>query len=432
MAIKRKNGSISFTADLKQNLLNERERGELKNQWLEKRFEEVLPLAMERAGLDMWLIISREYNEDPVLMSMTPSPAMNAFGRPFYVFTKQADGSVERLYIQLRSDTHAGRFFTNYPGNPGQDKWSCLLDIIEEKQPKNIGVNYSILDNHCDGIGTGDFMMLKETLGEKWFPKVVSAETAAIAWLETRIEEEIAAYETVCNVAHSIIDEAFSRRVITPGVTTCLDVEWWIRQRMEDLRCPPWFIPNISIFSPDKAYYEANPDSLVIMPGDVIWSDFGIEYLGLCTDQQEVGYILKPGETDAPEGLKNALKNTNRMQEILREHMRPGNTGNEAFLRSHAQMKEEGIEGHIFTHPIGTHGHGAGPTIGRYGSKDPIPVSGDRVIEANTVFSMELCSVTPMPEWGGKTINLHQEEEVVVLKDGTYYLDGRQEELHLI
>lgn len=430
MAIVRKGNSYNYS-DVRQKILSQREQADLKNKWLEYRLDHILPMVMKRAGIDMWLVISREYNEDPVVMSLLPAPAINAWGRPILVFTLQEDGTVEKLYVQRRAGTASNKFYTIVP-SPDKDQWKGLYEVVKERNPKKIGVNFNIASAHCDGIGHGDFLSLEKALGEEYMKRVVSAEEVCIGWLETRTEEEMAAYEGICHIAHSIIDEAFSRKVVNPGITTALDVQWWIKQKMADLGVPAWFPPNVQIIRPGYGFAGSLPEESVIMPGDILWTDYGIIYLELYSDQQEIAYVLKHGEKDAPEGIKQALKTGNRLQDILKNEIKVGRTGNEILQKTVEEAERQGVRGAIYSHPIGYHGHAAGPVFGTYDTNLPVPISGDHILHDNTCYSMELYAYANVPEWDNQEIRVQLEQDIVV-KDGVVsFLDGRQEELHLI
>ena len=267
--------------------------------------------------------------------------------------------------------------------------------------------------------------------------RIVSAEKVAVGWLETRTEKEMAIYPPICRLSHQIIQEGFSEQVIQPGVTTTDDVVWWFRQRITELGLDTWFHPTVDVQRADETdfnhlrTFSKRPDKQVILPGDLLHVDFGITYLRLNTDQQQHAYVLRPGETDVPEALKTAFKQGNRLQEILTDQFKAGKTGNQMLLAALEQSKKEGINGTIYTHPIGVHGHAAGPTIGMWDQQKGVPGSGDYPLLANTAYSIELNAAVEIPEWK-KVVRIMLEEDGFFDGQTFRYIDGRQTEIYTI
>ena len=410
-----------------------RQRAEVQNAWLKERLETVLPEIMEREGFDMWIVVAREANEDPVYFSLVPEPALYARRRTILLFHKKDDGSLERLMVYKTG------FKGFYEGvwNPDEEgQYECLGRIVRERDPKVIGVNVSETTNYGDGLTHGEYLLLDEVLGEEYMVRVKGAERLAVGWLERRIPEEIAVYETLVEIDHAIIAEAFSSRVITPGVTTSDDVAWWMRQKIRDLGLIAWFQPSVSIRAPDiEAGLPGRRNEKsrkVIKHGDLLHCDIGFKYLGLCTDVQENAYVLKPGEVDAPEGLRKAMAEGNRLQDIHAEAMAAGRTGNEILKIALEKAKSEGLNASIYTHPIGFHGHAAGPTIGLWDHQEGVPGKGDYELFEDTCHSIELNVKSVVPEWGGMEVRMALEEDAVFTGGKLRFLAGRQTKLHLI
>lgn len=419
--------------EYKGKILPLRQRAEVQNAWLKKRLETVLPEIMEREGFDMWIVVAREANEDPVYFSLVPEPALYARRRTILLFHKQDDGSLERLMVYKTG------FKGFYEGvwNPDEEgQYECLGRIVRERDPKVIGVNVSETTNYGDGLTHGEYLLLEEALGEEYMARVKGAERLAVGWLERRIPEEIEVYETLVEIDHAIIAEAFSSRVITPGVTTSDDVAWWMRQKIRDLGLIAWFQPSVSIRAPDiEAGLPGRRNEKsrkVIKHGDLLHCDIGFKYLGLCTDVQENAYVLKPGEVDAPEGLRKAMAEGNRLQDIHAEAMAAGRTGNEILKMALEKAKSEGLNASIYTHPIGFHGHAAGPTIGLWDHQEGVPGKGDYELFEDTCHSIELNVKSVVPEWGGMEVRMALEEDAVFTGGKLRFLAGRQTKLHLI
>lgn len=416
-----------------QKILPERERAAVVDAILEDRMTNLLPKLMRAEGIDMWIIISREYNEDPVMKTMLPSVWLSARRRTIFVFFDKGEKEgVERLAI-ARYDV-GNLLKGEWDLNTNPDQWDALVKVIKEKNPKKIGLNYSKYYAHADGLTYTEHSEFTEKLPAEYKNKIVSAANLAVSWLETRTEREMVIYQQICRISHEIIQEAFSDKVIQPGVTTTDDVVWWMRQRVTDLGLETWFHPTVDIqrYDPENfdhlRAFSKRPEKQVIMPGDLLHCDFGITYLRLNTDQQQHAYVLKAGETDIPVYLKNAFKQGNRVQDCLTENFKSGLSGNEILAKALEQSKKEGLKGTIYTHPIGLHGHAAGPTIGMWDNQGKTIGSGDYPLKPNTAYSIELNAAVEIPEWK-KTIRIMLEEDGFFSENGFRYIDGRQTEI---
>ncbi|MBN2414268.1 aminopeptidase P family protein [bacterium] len=429
-------GSILFISALLQQaaaalaqtpaILPLRDRAEVENRWLQARLEETLPEIMRREQIDMWLIICREYNEDPVFLTLTPAPTMASRRLTMLVICDTGD-NLERLTV---SKYGMGPWYEGVWDSGTEDQWDCLASVIEKRNPRRIGINVSDTFAFADGLSASLHEKLKAALGAKLSGRLVSAENLCIGWLETRHPGELETYHHIVRIAHGIIAQAFSNEVITPGVTSTGDVCWWIRQRILDLGLGTWFQPSVSIQRRDGAGLPG-VDEEIIQRGDLLHCDVGIVYLRLCTDTQEHAWVCLPGETDAPEGMKAALRRGNRLQDILTAEFVTGRSGNEILLAALRNMKREGLQGSIYTHPLGFHGHAAGPTIGLWDRQEAIPGKGDYPLFPNTCYAIELNVKCPLPEWEGRIVQIGLEQDAV-FTGGVIYLDGRQTDLHLI
>ncbi|HEX8454170.1 MAG TPA: M24 family metallopeptidase [Longimicrobium sp.] len=422
-----------------------REQAEVRQEWLRLRMERVLPRLMREQGVAMWIVPMREYNEDPVFSSLVSPTTMAARRRTIYVFCdKGEDRGVER--VAIGGSTQGGLYrvvrdpdapvgtagTTRRPAEPyGPDQWKLLAPVVEACDPRTIAVNVSATHAFSDGLTVGEWEALQSALPPRFRERVVRRELLPLQLIEERLPEQLARYVEMQRVVHDIISTAFSERVIRPGETRAEDVVWWMRQRVNDLGLGTWFQPSVDV---QRAGVEmgdsANP---VIRRGDVLHCDFGITALGLNTDTQHMGYVLRPGETDAPAGLRAALARGNRLQDLLLEEMRPGRTGNQVLAATRARMSSEGIDGTIYTHPIGAHGHGAGPLIGLWDRQEGVPGRGDVALRPNSWFSIELQATTPVPEWNGQPVRMGLEEEARLDEAGArHWVLRRQERFHLV
>jgi Xaa-Pro aminopeptidase len=406
-----------------------RQQAAIRMGWLRKRLDTILPEIMRREGFDAWIVAGREYNEDPVLMTLLPpTTSISARRRTILLFFLEPDGSVERLSLSRAGSGH-DQLYQGVWDQFKEEQWDCVARLIRERDPKCIGINVSETFAFGDGLTHSEYEELMEALGDELAARTRSAERLAVGWLERRSKEELDAYPGIVQMVHGIVAEAFSSAVVHPGVTTSLDVAWWIRQRMEDQGLPAWFHPSVS--AQRHGVQDVNPGE-VIRPGDVLHCDIGFHYLGLATDCQQLAYVLRPGETDAPEGLKAALKAGNDLQDILAAEMKLGRTGNQILAESLARMGAAGIDGSIYTHPLGYHGHGAGPTIGLFDHQEGVPGRGDYELFADTCHAMELCARKAVPEWGGQVVTAALEEDIWFDGKRVRFLDGRQTAFHLI
>lgn len=409
-------------------ILSLRERAKLHDRWLAERLDTVVPELMRENGIDMWVLVAREYMEDPVVATMLNATSLRARRRTILVFHDPGNGEpVERLTV---SRYDLGEYFKSawVPEN-GDDQWERLAEIVAERNPETIAVNVSSVSAFADGLTSSQYTDFFNALDPDYQNRVVSGFDLAIGWLETRIPTEMEYYDDIVRTAHSIIGEAFSSKVITPGETTTNDVVWWTRQKISDLGLDAWFHNSVHIFREGEDN-ELMGDA-IIQQGDLLWIDFGIVYMGLNTDTQHLAYVLKDGETDAPEGLKAGLRASNDVQDALTSSFRTGLTGNQILANARAKAIAAGLEPSIYSHPIGYHGHGAGAAIGFWDDQGPSE-KGEYRLRPNTAWSIELSAKKAVPEWGGQEITFRTEEDAFFDGETVRYIDGRQTRLHLI
>ena len=417
-------------------VLTQRAQAEVVDSWLEDRVQNLLPSIMTETGIDMWIVMSREYNEDPVIRTLLPATWHAARRRTILVMYQPEPNSPVETYAIARYDV--GKSFKRAWDPESQpDQWKALMEIISSKNPKKIGLNFAKDYGHADGLTHFDHEEFIRNLLESQKSKVVSAQTLAVRWLETRTAAEMAAYKHIQELAHYIIAEGLSDRVITPGVTTTDDVVWFYREKIVEMKLDTWFHPTVDIQRPDPASDEASrsfavrPSTQVIMPGDLLHIDFGITYLRLNTDTQELAYVLKAGETEVPKYLQDALVVGNRVQDILTSNYVAGRTGNEILRESRKVMDSEGIRGSIYTHPLGFYGHSAGPTIGMWDNQGDTPGAGDFPLHANTGYAIELNAVVFVKEWN-KDVRVMLEEGAFFDGEKVVYYNGRQKSIMAI
>ena len=384
---------------------------------------------MDQVDIDCWVLISREYSDDPVVLTMLPATWTTSRRRTILVFFRTSDGvdrcAVSRYQVE-------GLFPARWDVDAEPDQMKALAGLIKERDPRHIAVNTSTHFAHGDGLTKTEHQALVAALGADLSTRLVPGDDLSVGWLETRLPEERSTVAEACATAHGLLRRALSPEVIGAGHTTTHDVEWWLRDAVQDLGTHVWFHPTVSAqrHSGDlRGSFASHPEPVTIEPGDLVHIDFGIVWHGLCTDQQQHGYVLKDSEVEVPEGLTAALATANRLQDILLGNFELGRTGNDVLSTTLDLATYEAILGKVYTHPIGFHGHGAGPTIGLWDRQDGIPGEGDRRLVADTAWSIELMAESPVPEWDNNPVRIMLEENAWFDGVRPEFLDGRQTEI---
>ncbi|WNB93885.1 M24 family metallopeptidase [Bacillus sp. NEB1478] len=402
------------------------ERDKLKDQWLLNRLQLLLPSLMQKHGLDMWITIGREYNEDPIGLTFFPSAIDSSRRLTIFVFVKDKKGEINRFVIHPNKEFEP--FYTCFPIKTGESAFEALREIMDSYSPDNIAVNKSSHYAFCDGLSHSFYETLLNTIGRVHAKKIISSESIALDWLQLRTESELDKYKDLANITQSIVKMTLSKEVIKPHVTTTNDVVSWIRQKVLDLGLKTSFYPTVDI---QRKHAEADRITGTILPGDIVHLDFGIEYLGLCTDTQQLAYVLQPNETDIPEGLNKALQIGNDFEDLFFETCKTGMSGNQLFKNVMKKAEDKGIKAMLYSHPIGSHCHAAGPIIGLYDKQEEVPVKGELTIQNNTCYALEFNIRTYISEWQ-QDIPIYLEESVCFKGDKMHYLTERQTSFHII
>jgi Xaa-Pro aminopeptidase len=416
-----------------------REQAKIEQEWAFKRTTEVVPMLMREYGVDMWILSMREYGEDPVFWAIKSPTTFAARRRSIYVFFDRGPGQeFERLALGGGSQGGVFEAYRSTRPSPqgdqaelvGDEQWMLLGELVQDRDPETIAVNIDEDWAFADGLGAGEWEALQRALGSTYVARVKREPRLAVEFIAHRLPDMMPIYREREETVHAIVSEAFSNAAITPGVTTTEDIQWWIREKIQELGMTTWFHPSVDV---QRAGEVPSTGAVVVQPGDLLWTDLGTVAMNLHTDTQHLGYVLNSGETEAPAGLLQCMKASNRMQDILLEEMEVGRTGNEILAAALNRMEEEGIRGTIYTHPIGDNGHGSGPLIGRWDAQDGVPVRGDLPLRASTWHSIELQARYPVPEWGGKEVSCRQEEEAYVAEDGSrHWVFRRQTDFHYV
>lgn len=416
--------------------LSLREQAGVRDRWLTQRLLDLLPGLMDRAGIDLWLVIGREGTEDPVLATLLPATWLSARRRTVLALHRSDDGVTAAAVSRYPVGQFVAAWSAEDDGRLDErGQWACVRRIVEQAAPRRIGIDVSASVALADGLSHTDHEQLVDALGP-WAQRLVPAEELVVGWLETRLPEEFAVLRALNDTAHEVVSEAFSPAVVRPGQTTAADVVWWIRQRLADAGLDPWFHPSVVV---QRAGVPLTDDRLpalrgdtVITPGDLLSCDVGLSSLGLHTDTQRCAYVPRAGETSPPEGLASAMARANRLQDLTAAELRPGRTGDQVLAAARTAAAAEGLEAVVYSHPLGYHGHGAGPAIGLWDEQDGVPGAGGLTVNVDTAWALELAVRTGVPEWDGQVVRLPLEEGVALTAEGVDYLAGRQTELVVV
>ena len=416
-----------------QEILNLKDRATLIEKIQKDRLDNLLPELMSKNGIDMWIIITREYNEDPIIKTLLPPTWLNARRRTILVFSfDESTKKTESVAISRYNFGKNIKSIWDKEKNPNQ--MLALKDYIDKVNPKKIGLNYSENFALIDGISKSDYELFYSSISNDIKQRIVSAENLGIQWIETRTKLEKEIYKDLVSITQNIINEAFSNKVIEPGKTTTDDVVWWMREKVLELKLKTWFHPTVDVQRNEQSdlyAFDGKSKYDIIQPGDLVHCDFGISYLTLNTDCQQIAYVLKSDEKEAPEFLTKALKDANKLQDILTSEFELDKTGNEILLNSLKIAKDNGLDPQIYTHPLGTFGHSAGTTIGMWDSQEGVPIKGDILMKYNTVYAIELNNKSFIKDWN-KEVRIMLEEAGLFEENGFKYINGRQEEIILI
>ena len=413
-----------------QEILSEKNRAEVVNTVLKDRLNNLLPDLMDQSDIDMWILISREYNEDPVLKTMLPAEWLNARRRTIILFYRnKKNNTIDKLAVARYN--FGDNIVSAWDKETQPIQWKRLVELIEERNPEKIGLNFSKDFNISDGLDKTDFDEFMKVLPSNFKNKIVSAETLSNLWIETRTAYEMELYEDVISITHNIISEAFSNSVIKPGLTTTTDIEWWMRQKVTELGLDTWFHPTVDIqrnseFQKDHlSSFSERPTDKIINYGDLLHCDFGITYLRLNSDCQRLAYVMKESDSNIPNFLTNAFKMGNQLQDILTNNFKHKVSGNDILLNSLNKAKNIGLRPSIYTHPLGSYGHSSGPTIGMWDSQQGVKGAGDYKLNYNTVYAIELNITTFISEWN-RDIKIMLEEAGFFGENGFRYVNNRQ------
>lgn len=410
-----------------------REQLEIRERWLKVKLETMLPM-MRRHKIDMWIVVNEEFHPDPAMPYVAP-PIPYQGRRDYFIFSDRGVERLERIALVRYPEERLKRFF-EVMNPPGREIATTLRKLVEERKPKAIALNMGGARGATGGLTYDAYKFLSEALGPEQSAKFVPAAPLIIEYMDTRLPEELEHYRTAVHITDILTRRAFSNEVITPGKTTVGDVRWWFLQQVSNLGLDVWFHPDIRVQRRNREagktqqFLSVADEAVVFEAGDVIHIDCGINYLGLSTDWQKMAYILRPGEKDAPEGLKRAMANTNRLQDALFKHITAGAYGHDVYDATMADMKREGIEAMIYSHSVGNQGHALGASIDF--RRPATGAASEPAFREGSYTSIELNTSTPVPEWGGQKVTIMMEDDAYLTPQGMRWFRPRQTKFYLI
>ncbi len=417
-------------------VLSIRERAAVVYRITAKRLDTLIPRMMRETGFDMWIVSCNEDNLDPIFETMIPYENWNPITQILVFFDQGPAKGVERLNVS-RTDTQG--LFKNawdaaaFDQKKGEGQWEALGRIVHERDPKRIGLNEGEVQWAAGGLTSVLKKRIVEAVGPKYAARLQSAEALVTLWAETLLDEEVEIMERAAALSRSIIADMFSAKVVTVGQTTAEDLRWYYWQRVADLGLKVSFSPFVSIRGRSPKDVERwGKDDKIIRPGDLLHCDVGIKYMRWNSDHQEMAYVLRPGETDAPETFKKLMAEANRLQDVYCGEFKAGLTGNELLGRILAKARELGIPGpRVYSHSLGLFLHEPGPLIGLPWEQVNNVGRGDVKLVPMSAFTCELSVTGPVPEWG-MDFRVPLEQDILFDGERAFFLAGRQTAFHLI
>ena len=397
-------------------------RWRITNQIRLDKFDLILPEVMRENKIDMWIIMSREGNFDPLYAEMGEGYVGH---NGYYIFTDTGLPRIERAALgidgYLVEETKAYDYF-------GSE--SELKEFVSKRDPKRIGLNLSKDIGGADGLSFTGRQELAEILGKKYEGRFVSAEKLISDFRSRHVATEIAAFAEAGDYSYQLAERALSNEVITPGVTTLEDVAWWMKEQLFKNNLQSSFgMPSIYVTGPNGI--EATSTDRIIQRGDILMLDWGVGLMNMYTDMKRMAYVLKEGEREVPKSIQHAFDQAVKVRSIVTANIKPGITAQQNMDNVYKALQGAGYSRIEFNkpnvddktdviigcHSVGDWGHGTGPSIAHFN-----PLQLTYVIKPTNLLSIEFFAYTPMPEWGGKKLRIPLEDDAIVTDRGVEWV----------
>lgn len=409
-----------------------RRQAEWYDSMLKTRLNQILPEAMRRADLDMWLILCQEDDYDPIFNTMIRFRTWAPILQMLIFVRSRADGTVRRINLSM---TDLGDLYERpWKGTDPREQWKLLGELVRQVNPQRIGINTGEVQWMAGGLTHNLYQQLLQTLPTEYHSRLVSAEEAAVYWGMTLCKEEIDAYSHVITLTKDIIADCYRDKKVIAGLTTLDDLRWNFWQDVSDCGLQNSFVPFFNVVRYDRISRVRSISDGVILPGDVIHCDVGLRYLGLCSDLQEWAYVRRPGEKMVPEGLQRMFTRINKLQTIFMSEFKQGLDGNTLLNNILTHARNDGIPSpRVYSHSLGRFLHEPGPLIGLPWEQKHNPGRGEVKLDYNSVFTMELSVTDAIPEWDGEVLTMSEEQDVCFTEQrGCFPLAPLQTEFFMI
>ena len=431
---------LFFNPTLGQNIAtqwNSKALQRLMHEWdvkLEK-MELHLQASMRRTDIDMWIIMSREFNLDPMLQMFGDYGISGWYGhRNAYIFFDPGNNlPLERTLLGTHQSGRMREFFPTIISYGQEGLKPHLADFIKDKNPKKIAINRSRTVSMADGITVEMLAFLEDAIGPVYSSRLISSQDLIFDYISHRTVAELEIETEASHRTWYILRRAFSNEVVTPGKTRLMDIYGFILQEWQNQDLEFNFAPGITIYRKGVKGGIDDTKNPLVEAGDILHVDFGVRLMGLVTDQQHVAYVLHPNETEPPDGLKTLFKKSVIVGDIYAEELKAGKIGVKVKATIEKRSAKQGIKASIYGHTQGNWVHGAGARTvfdwpDRYGdfAREPI--------RANEFWSIEYSVQGKVPEWDNQVVRIPREEDAVIQSDGSRarFLIGPQKKLWLI
>ena len=401
--------------------------------WLEKRHDALLGM-MRRHNLDWWIIVNEEFHLDPLTPFIAPARPY-AGNRDIFVFIDAGEDGLRKVALTGYAEESVERVFETMTRKRSPEE--NLKELYEANPPERIGLGSEGRRGMTRSLTRSSYQMLSEALGPEGSSRFVGAEALIEDYLDTRIPEEFPHFEALVHLTEVLARRALSNEAITPGRTTVGELRRFLFDALWAHGVGTWFQPDFrvqragTVGGTSRGFLAVSKENTVVQRGDVLHLDFGISYMGFDSDWQKLAYVLREGEKDVPAGLKLGLRNTNVLQDVLMNTARPGRPAGEIYAETMAEMEKRGIEAMIYSHPLGNHGHGLGPSID-FRSKENGSEKEPRPLRPHSWISIELNTALAIPEWDGQKVFFMEEDPAYLTDEGYRFFRPRQESFYLV